>query len=346
MSSALYFTLLVAVRRFLVKAFVSLQGDLHLFTKDLFNFLSHPPQEPLCPHTMMTAGWHSEEVFFYLMALLVSLMRPISSPTAFPQSCLNSWMGLGQLTVSTSSILPVVQHMVLFSLPHTTLFSQIYSKLLKRVFKLKQLPWSVVCFFVFCFLNRTDTNNKHPLISESRDCRSLVDCNLLPSMLSLLFLPGLPAVVSVVNHVMNHSLAKHPHISQHSSVQAPQRSLEKCLFKSVCSHSVNESTPLWHRSASIRSSSTCGFQPSPRHGGQPLLSILVDSGVFLDFGVERTKTLTLSQQKSGLQRRTPGKKCVLSISSSQIQGEVSWFRFHRTVVAHTGRFFTVMLEVH
>lgn len=115
--------------------------------------------------------------------------------------------------------------------------------------------------------------------------------NLLPSISPRLFLPGSQAVVSVVNRVMNHSLAKHPHISHRSSVRAPQRSLDECPFKSERSHGVSESTPLRHRSSSIRSSSSRCFQPPPRHGGQPLLAILVDSGAFLDLRVERTDAL-------------------------------------------------------
>lgn len=173
--------------------------------------------------------------------------------------------------------------------------------------------------------------------------------NLLPSILSHLFLPRLRAVVSAVNHVKNYSLAKHPHISHHSSVSAPQRSLDERPFKSERSHSVSESTPLRHRSSSIRSLSSRCFQRSPRHGGQPLLAILVDSRAFLGLWVQRTKTLPLLQMlraQSGLQRRTRGEKCALSISSSQIQGEASWFRFHPTVVTQTGFFFMVMLEEH
>lgn len=107
--------------------------------------------------------------------------------------------------------------------------------------------------------------------------------NLLPSILSHLFLPGSRPAVSDVNHVMNHSLAKHPHIRHHSSVSAPQRSLDMRPFKSERSHGVSESTPLRHRSSSIRSSSSRCFQASPRHGGQPLLAILVDSRAFSGF---------------------------------------------------------------
>lgn len=107
--------------------------------------------------------------------------------------------------------------------------------------------------------------------------------NLLPSILPHLFLPGSRAVVSSVNHVMNHSLAKHPLISHHSSDSAPQLSLDERPFKSERSHGVSESTPLRHRRSSIRSSSSSCFQPNPRHGGQPLLAILVDSRAFLEF---------------------------------------------------------------
>lgn len=173
--------------------------------------------------------------------------------------------------------------------------------------------------------------------------------NLQPSILSHLFLPGSRAVVSEVNHVMNHSLAKHAHISHHSKVSAPQRSLDERPFKSERSHSVSESTPLRHRSSSIRSSSSRCFQQSPRHGGQPLLAILVDSRAFLGLRGESTKTLPLSQTltaQSSLQRGTRGERCALSISSSQIQGEASWFRFHPTVFTQMGCFFMLMLEVY
>lgn len=64
LSSALNLTAASCCQRFLEKAFASLQGDLHPSTKELFNFLSRPPQEPLCPHTMLTAGWLSEESAF------------------------------------------------------------------------------------------------------------------------------------------------------------------------------------------------------------------------------------------------------------------------------------------
>lgn len=89
LSSALNLTLPGCCRSFLEKPFASLQGDLHLCTKELFNFLSRPPREPLCPHTMLTTGWLSEGsaliYFFFLNLLHVFLTVPISSSLAFPQ---------------------------------------------------------------------------------------------------------------------------------------------------------------------------------------------------------------------------------------------------------------------
>lgn len=52
---------------------------------------------------------------------------------------------------------------------------------------------------------------------QSSDCKSSVDITCALHLVSSL-LPGPWTVINVMNHVVNHSLAKRPHICHYSSV--------------------------------------------------------------------------------------------------------------------------------
>lgn len=113
LSSALNLTLLAAVRDFLKRRLppfkvtcISPQKSSLISSLVLLKSLSAHTQ------CWQRAGFLKSLLLFFpflnLRALLVSLMRPISSPLAFPQSYLNSRMGPSQLNASTCSILQVV----------------------------------------------------------------------------------------------------------------------------------------------------------------------------------------------------------------------------------------------